>query len=41
MRAHRVTTLVAAISDAAPRVVRPEVYDGESFAKLLDEPLGR
>jgi len=29
------------IGDAPPRVVRPEAYDGESFAKLLDEALGR
>jgi len=29
------------IGTAAPKVVRPDAYDGESFAKLLDDALGR
>lgn len=29
------------VGAAAPRLVRPEAYDGASFAKILDEALGR
>jgi len=29
------------VGAAAPKVVRPDVYDGESFAKILDDALNR
>jgi 2-hydroxychromene-2-carboxylate isomerase len=29
------------IGSAAPKVVRPEAYDGESFSAILDDALGR
>ena len=29
------------IGTAAPKVVRPEAYDGESFSAILDDALGR
>jgi len=29
------------VGAAAPKVVRPDAYDGESFSKILDEALGR